>query len=320
MADKPEVFLFAGPGLSTQANTDGLLSNFIPQEIEYLVIPEKIGRSKKGLMTVWNWISGEFSDAPDAVEQVTDMAVALRDAVADDSVGKVTLVLLWGEDGDQECRDLLTLATELGVPVKDLTDGLDDLEFSEGPEDTPADPEPQAPRAGRRSRRAAAPEEPKPAEEPSEPRRRGRARTQPAVSPAVLDALENGVAVNDEVSAEVTKDLPGLGKGFPVTIPELAAFVDARISIHLFNAAKAAGLQIAVTPVLDEPKAPAAGSGRGRPRSDGTPAQPDPHKDEQAFYVKDDEYRRRGRGKPPAGYDVVWLTAAQCEELGLEFG
>jgi hypothetical protein len=319
MTDKPGVWLFAGPGDSTQANTDALLGQFVPQEIDYIVIPEKIARSQKGLMTVWNWLAQEFDES--SIDRVPDIGAALREAAA---ASGATLVLLWGEDGNQECRDLLALATELSVPVKDLTDGMDDLEFASDEPGPPApDPEPEVParRAGRGTRRSAAAEPAAPAEavsapdpKPEVPARRGRPRN---VLPPADELVESGSVSDEAISAQVDKDIAAdesfvsvLGDGFPHTIEELAAFVDARLSIHLYNLAK----------TLGEPPAPVSA---GRPRKDGSPAQPNEHKDEKPFYTDGaGRYQRRGRGKAPgwAESEVVWLTADQAETLGLEFG
>jgi hypothetical protein len=72
-------------------------------------------------------------------------------------------------------------------------------------------------------------------------------------------------------------------------------------------------------PVVTEEPAPAAPkrSGRGgRPRKDGSPAQPQT----KSYLVDEDgEYSKRGRGKPRTGSKVVDLTKAEAEDLGLEW-
>lgn len=60
--------------------------------------------------------------------------------------------------------------------------------------------------------------------------------------------------------------------------------------------------------------------GGGRPRKDGTPAQPRTEEDLAVAYIKDAAgyYRKRGRGRPRRGEEIVMLTPTQIEELGLE--
>ena len=91
------------------------------------------------------------------VDEVANVNKALIDTLVSSNADEKYLVLLWGEEGDEDSENLATLAELKKIPIKDLTAGLDDLQFSDDAEEEP---------------------EPEPAPEPERPRRRGRGRAE----------------------------------------------------------------------------------------------------------------------------------------------
>ena len=302
MTDKDWVVAFAGPGDTTEENVKTLLDHWLPSGVAEVIIPERVPRACKGLKTTVAWLSDEFGDG--ALTKTKDIVAELKEAVADDDV-ETYLVLLWGDEGDPDSEALLSAATDLGIPVKDLTAGLDDVQFDDTP---PADPEPEPPKRERKTRgRSKEPDAPSaeaasgahkrhPATKAQEeangdaPKTRGKPR-QPAT--IVADTHEDPPWEEDGTRSPAVVDLPnatiGVG-GNPVTFADLAK------ALHDF----------ADTLV---PKTP------GRPRADGTPAQPRGPKT-TAYLLKDGEYTKRGRGRPsPDEGETVWLTDEEIASL-----
>lgn len=179
----PKVIAFAGPGDSTIDNTTDLLNDFlgfkdgeVPEDDDTLIyFPATKDHLSKGLESVIDWTdnlelaynavtNGESSKAIDSVlkyaeeiSEVKNVNQALIEALRDTEDHDPYLILLYGEDGDENAEILLDLASTYGIKVLDLTAGLDDLAF----EEEEATPEP----------------EPEPEKKPEEaPRRRGRTR------------------------------------------------------------------------------------------------------------------------------------------------
>lgn len=115
-------------------------------------------------------------DAATVIE-ATNVNKALVDALVESKADEKYLVLLWGEDGDEEAETLATLAELKSIPIKDLTAALDDLQFKDDGEEEEPEPEPvpeEKPARGRRGQRRSEKTE-EPAEEEAPKRgRRGR--------------------------------------------------------------------------------------------------------------------------------------------------
>jgi hypothetical protein len=162
--------VLAGDADADERNVDKLLDDWLPTDAEVKAwLPEKLGRSQKGLKKTLTWLEDQaiipsrWEAGQDPVEHLT----RARDAGHD-----VYLVLLWGDDGDDTARELFEKAHVAGIPVKDLSGALDDLRYEED-EAPPAQlqAEPEKP-ARRRRGSASTPAADKPAEastEPSEP-------------------------------------------------------------------------------------------------------------------------------------------------------
>lgn len=199
---KPKVLAFAGPGDSTLENTTALLNDFLgwgndgPTDDQYddaiLLFPLTDDHLSEGLKGVLEW-ADEYELAFDAVtdgsstdrtvkkylklaenthenSSVNNTVIDVLKAEAEDNDAEPFLILLWGEEGDENSEILLDLATSHGIKALDLSAGLDDIAFGDeevAEEPAPApepEPEPEPEKPARRSRRTAVKEEP--AEEP----------------------------------------------------------------------------------------------------------------------------------------------------------
>jgi hypothetical protein len=303
------VVVFAGPGDASEELVKAELDDFLPDDVEAVVVPSQIGRKQKGLKNVLAYLEDEFGE--DGVERTDDLLKELTDAK------NGVLVLLWGPDGDPETSELLEKALDAKIPCKDLTDGMDDITFKDEEAEPPApEPEPEPQRRTRRTRSSASSGDAKPAEERTKPqadekdeaprRTRTRGKPRPADEPGGEAASDTGDITTKEPARIITEGVtPGIiiepTPGMPKTVEELCAFVDARIAKHLYDLAK----QIS----SGERKSP------GRPRSDGSPAQP--RGEETATYIEldDGKYRKRGKGRPRPGQKTVELTAAEVTKL-----
>lgn len=305
MTDKDWVVAFAGPGETTEENVKVLLDRWLPQGVAEVIVPERVPRACKGLKTTVSWLTEEFGE--DALTRTKDIIGELKEAKADDEV-ETYLVLLWGDEGDPDSEALLSAATDLGIPVKDLTAGLDDVQFEEDP---PApDPDPEPPKRERKTRgKSREKDEPSveaasgthkrhPATARQEeangdvPRTRGKPR-------AVAADIDKGAAGQVDPPWDEDPSVPDV-KAPAVIVADTApvTFADLAKAFHDF----------ADTLV---PKTP------GRPHKDGTPAQPRGPKT-TAYLLKDGEYTKRGRGRPsPDEGETVWLTDEEISDLGL---
>jgi hypothetical protein len=311
------VVAFAGSGDTTLENATALLNNWITDDtgIKDFYVPAKINkRSEKGLANVVSYLTEtweEFQTAP--VGEFIDILVSNLA----NGLDAYLVVIIGDGPPDDITADLVEAALEAGIPVKDLAAGLDDItETGEDTTETVA-PEPQepAPATTRRRRTGSTPEASKPAEAVSEPsvdgngprpKRRGQPRSDPAYDKQTDGNLRDitGSPVPDDPWKE---DLPGGvptrttasgGPGEAVTRattagveaaaatlmpgPDISAEVRAALAEAFFAAAQALSGQ-AVT---------------------GAPAGP------TTAYIKseDGSLRKRGRGKPKTGEEVVFLT------------
>lgn len=347
--EQDRTYVFAGPGLVTTENVEALLNsgpNKLPAHVAAIVLPTKIPRDHKGLKVVDAWLQSEYNFGPEGVERVDDLDHFLAAPPEDLADTQLYLVVLWGEDGDEDTERLVRIAAELEIPVKDLTAGMDDVLFEDKPEPEP-EPEPTPARRSRRTRASvedpealkgrahvgqgppAVTEKPKhvmatPAEvadAPAKPARRGRPRAANVTGPevpedhsetppwkeddpktAVNRATKAGVEAAEAAANQdggVADVLPDHGS-IRITdelVAELEAFVDSRVA-ELFA-------QFAKSLVPQSP---------GRPRKDGTPAQPKTEPDKVALLLDDDgNYTRRGRGRPDKDHEVVWVPEDEVE-------
>lgn len=291
---------------------------------------------------------GDYKDPEDGflladAGQITKKAnvnKGLIDALVETEADERYLVLLWGEEGDENAENMMTYAEVKEIPVKDLSDGLDDLRFGDDEVEETPEPEPEpepepAPRA-RRGRRGAV-EEPEAKEPESEPEKPARARR--GRKEATLEAEETPL----EEKAEVVEE----NKPEPVVEEKVRFYGPNNIrraletafahfhAVDQSNAAKNLALEVRLSPITallsdalhdleqeegkqgvpaekEEQPVEAPKRGRGRPRE--TPVE-----EVTTGYLKTKEepftYRKAGRGRPPRGYVKVDLTPAQVAEI-----
>lgn len=242
MATRSITLAFAGSADSTLENTKDLLGDFLnfegedadgfpvlPEELDLQVVLPLTPDMGNGLLSVFDWT--EYADLgygllvdetvdkkrkknsneetalkyaegdPVVVPNVNPaMIEALREAK---EAGRETyLVLLWGEEGDENSETLLDLADSFGIPALDLTAGLDDLKFTDEDPVEESTPEPEP--------------EPEPAPEPA--RTRGRRRSleveetpleeKPEPETPKLDALVAETPAWEEPAAEPEVQTP----------------------------------------------------------------------------------------------------------------
>jgi hypothetical protein len=235
----PITIAFAGPGLSTPANTADLLNDWLgfgepdedgfyaPSDREVTLILPITTESleSEGLQNVLDWSEKaelpfiavtdgskgrkvtRLLDEADSTHQVTNVESKII-SLLKDVEGEAVLVALWGDEGDEFTERLLSLADEAGIPAKDLTAGLDDLTF--GPDDAAApaaEPEPEPT------------PEPEPDPEAAPRRRRGR-----AAAPASDEAVEEEKPLTEEdVKPEVIPDVAAVRKRGSDTLKASAA-------------------------------------------------------------------------------------------------
>ncbi len=310
-------YIFTGPGGTEDAkfaeNVRVNLDRDLPEHVAAVVLPTKIPRDYAGLKVVRSWLTNTANFGPDGVDEVDDLTEFIQHP-GDLADTQLCLVVLWGEEGDAETEALVRLATDLGIPVKDLTAGMDDVIFEDTP---PAEPEPETPKRTRRTRGASADnivppkEDPKetPPGVPSPPTRRGKPRaanvTGPVVPedtnpepPFVVDPGEQ-VAKATQAGVDAAKAVkPSTVRVTDELVAELEAFVDARVAQLFADFAKSL-----------VPSSP------GRPRRDGTPAQPKTEAEQVALVCNaDGTYSRRGRGRPDPTATIVYVDPDEVDE------
>lgn len=350
-------------------------------DLPYLVILED-GATEKG------FVKKTLADADGAdIKGVPAGTVgqALLEALADEMANDVEtyLVLLYGDDEDgpgEVIEDLLEAALDQGIPVKDLTEGLDDIKFAEedptdvarGLHDDPEpEPEPEPEKPARRRGRAKA-EEQAVAEEPlEEPAKVSADEARAAAKRAKEEGEARKAEVLAKTNANLTEDLPhdrhsqtSLQAGYVSILAEdLTSILEVvKYATAYFGAEDTTNAAVNLAPevqyrpltralaevqenlgailsqetpseaagstetaekapeVPQEPEAAAAPrKSRGRPRADGTPAQPkDPNEPTiTVFEDEDGNLTKAGRGRPPKGQKRTKITEAQAREEGL---
>lgn len=126
MADQPWSVAFAGSGDTSEENVKALLDDWLPPELQHLTVPNRIGRSQKGLKNVKAWLDAEvgedaLSTAP--AEELADVLLGHREEGSE-----VYLVFVPGEwDEESAEAKLVRKCIAEQIPVKDLAEGLDDF-------------------------------------------------------------------------------------------------------------------------------------------------------------------------------------------------
>jgi hypothetical protein len=299
------VIAFAGSGDTTLANAAALLDDQLltdDRKIKDFIVPSKITKSQPGLENVVGYLTTNFDGFKTV--PLADYVDVLTNARAD---GHETclVVIIGDEPPDDVTADLVEAAFEAGIPVKDLAAGLDDLVSSaEDTEQVPDEPQRPAETTGRRRRTTSTPEGVTPAAATSEPsggtrpKRRGQPRTTPATAegppwePEQGGEDEIGRRVDDAIASETRH----------TRTDRQASGGDAQALI-------AAELRALMVTALSG--AVAALTGEAAHAQDLTTA-----------YIKDadGQLRKRGRGKPRRGEEVVFLTRREetvAEEKGL---
>lgn len=240
----------------------------------------------------------------------------------------VALIVAWGEAGDDYTEMLVDLAMAKEIPVLDINAGLDDaqpkleeLVFGSGKPEP--EPEPEKPRR-RRTAKTAEPEEKVEATEPDEepkPSRRGRPRKVAETAPEATAAAES-----TSVEQDVAKGRQAAQK--PVSADDDVIRGALRAAAHFVTAhdamaaamngsddVKSSTLSTMLAEALEAYQPPVPKG--GRPRKDGTPAQP---RTPEARAVKewqneDGEWIKAGRGRLPKGVHTRTVDPKTAEVL-----
>jgi hypothetical protein len=302
MASDPQwVIAFAGSGDSTLDNTRDALNNWITDDtdVKTFIVPAKISkRSQKGLANVVSYLTEDWEDFDTAPEG--DIIDLLTDARTNGREPYLVVIVGDGVEADDVTADLIERALEEEIPVKDLAAGLDDYDPPEPEITEPVAPAPEEPAAAttRRKRTTTTP----PADETAEtvsatrPKRRGTPRAAEPEAPAKdeplpwePDAVTDAGKIVDEV-LEVKAPVPASSTDDVRRM--IREEVRSALADVLTGGLNMLGVQI--VPV-DAPK---------------------------TAYIKSEDgtLRKRGRGKPGTGQEVVFLTdqeVAAKEEKGL---
>lgn len=246
---------------------------------------------------------------------------------------QAVLIVAWGDDGDANTEVLVDLAKAKDLRVLDITAGLDDKPSMEdlnfGDEEEP-EPKPEP----RRRRTAKDQDDEQPAEEEEKPRPRRGAPRKAAETPSEPTEKAEPESVEAEVSharqkAEKAAEAPEeddvvlsalkasrwLAKSLDASHAAMTGRdepVDSELTRQLERAIK---LQIGQQIVKEKPESAEAEPDKparrpGRPRSDGSPAQPRSAKQRgvKEWFDKDQgedgEWVRAGRGRLPKDVEV----------------
>jgi hypothetical protein len=338
MTETPEqdwTVVFAGPGEVTAENVKVNLERWLPEHVAAVVLPTKIPRDHKGLKVVDAWLSHKDNFGPDGVDRVEDLNHFLVAPPLDLADTQLYLVVLWGEEGDEETEALVRIAAELEIPTKDLTAGMDDVLFEDKPE---PEPEPE-PTPARRSRRTRDSDTIKPgdvvngvtvtrvehvmatpAEAAAAPKRRGTPRAANVTGPVVPEDTETTppwkeddpkTAVDRATLAGITAAVlraanqdGGVADVLPVV--EVAGLGGQDILNDMIDAR--------IAQVFAEFARKLSHAGPGRPRNDGSPAQPRTDAEKVALLLHDDgTYTKRGRGRPAPDQEIVYVDPEEVD-------
>lgn len=323
------IIAFAGDGVTTVENARAVLNNWLPETVEVpeIFVPENIkARTQKGLAAVVTYLTEDWADedsdedpyssvpAGELVQYLIDHEAAEAD--------RYLIVILGDAEPDETTASLIAAARAADIPVLDLAAGLDEYTADEDTEETPAAaPEPEPARGARRRRGAAAEE---PAAAPETPARasrtRGKPRTTEEVSEIGTKALDSLAEKRAEAAAAEGKPpFDGPYKGALVTAEPAFTLDDIRLVFREELAALLYGALSGINggQVIAAANARAASDAPSRPAPESAEGADGP----TAAYIKaeDGKLRKRGRGKPRAGEEEVWLTASQAEAKGLPF-
>lgn len=352
---------FAGPGKVSDNNIKDLLKDYLgfgeedkkglptfADDVDEVrvVIPASQAMLTPTVERLWEWTDA-YADLPyeviykgdaDDIDVLLDRAeeaIKSRNVVAtmvDRLIeGKkdgyeVSVIVAWGETGDDDTEMLVDLALAKELAVKGLDQGMDDLHFGSEAEPEP-EPEPEKPtRRTRRSAAEAPPEEAvEDAVEAEKPRRRrGTPRKTAETAPEAAEAVQE-----ESVEAEVSharQRAQTAPEDAPVHVGDdivLEALLRARALVTGLDAAHAAmtgrdepvacelyrllgrAIDKHTTPVNAEPSEDTSPRG-GRPRADGTPARKRTaqQKGVKEFQNEDGDWIRAGRGRLPKDVPV----------------
>lgn len=257
-------------------------------------------------------------DEADELIEARNVATAMieRLVTAKKNGDEARLIVAWGDDGDDHTEMLIELASVKDIKVLDLTKGLDDLQI-EGSE---PDPEPERPT---RRRRTAEPEEAvaveeEPAEE-AKPTRRGKPRKAAETAPAAAEATDSGSLDEDVARGRQAAQKAAQPSGDDVVRRALLAaahFVAAQDTLYaarnVAEVIEPSPLSLLLAEAVEayepssdgaRPEPAAAKSAGGRPRRDGSPAQPRSPEGRaiKEWLNEDGEWVKAGRGRLPKG-------------------
>lgn len=248
---------------------------------------------------------------------------------ADEEGFETWLVLLWGDDenGDDHAETLLDLASTYEIRALDLTKGLEDIAFAAEDEPLDKEPEPEKPKRSKRKPREELRQDDEPlADEPVEDVKTAYAAGQKGVT-AEPGSLEEDVAQakakRDKAEPETKVDA---ALGIVAKALEVLQLTDrTNALLNVAGRVEYRPLTVALGEALETLQerlsAPQSGVGakpdpspsddaekprrsRGRPRKDGTAAQPRSPEEKAVKEIWDDDEQdwvRAGRGRIPKG-------------------
>jgi len=333
----------AGSGTTSYENVRDLLNDFVSpygDDVTF-IIPVTESHVNESLLLVMDWLDEEnwdykvvtdkgtlMSKDPDiqrilqtsesdalVATNVNKKVVGLLSEITERNAKGANLILLWGDDEEVDANSeiLLDLATAKSVPVLDLTQGLDDLTFSDETADADVDEEPDPePEPEKPVRQEPLVAEDEPLDETPEPEPQTQTQTEPETEPEekappeaepepefappsddTLSEMETFFATSKEETPEqkaVKKQLRYYAMAYASQVGgylpegrERSLFLT-KVQESLLWALESAGKsQFSVQVVEDETEGPqepqeapqeAPARGRGRPRKDGSPAKP----------------------------------------------
>lgn len=346
---KERLVAFAGSGKATPANVQSLLDNWLttsknlkdgePQytEIKDFYVPDKIlQRKQPGLSNVVAYLTKFWGDEDEdafRTAPLSDFVSILSQSAGDDA--EPFLIIIAGDEGaDDETADLVEAALEADITVLDLAAGLDNVTADEDApaEEAPAEPESPA-EAPKRRRRVTAPpdatEAPGAAEATTAPRakRRGTPRTtaeNETRATATLDDLAE-VTGKKHKNDDIVGCFGASSNDPPFEPPYKGAEKDTTDAVNAVFETVDEGARRALEGISESVvRKVIVAALRGALAALEAPVDeqlPPAHANEPTTaYIEgeDGELRKRGRGKPKTGEEVIYLTPAEEKKRGLK--
>lgn len=283
------VLVFAGSGDIDSENMEVLLEEHLPEALSYPpVIEADIAEDYTGLLQVSGWLDSQFGKAD--VERVPSALKYIRDL---DTAEKIFLIVLWGNGGDAATEKLIDTASRKNVPVLDLADGLDEVQFDNSTASASRIP------GSKHTRRATA--------------KTPAAEAVPETSGSDGPPWDTGSEIADNTELQLTELLAVACEG---AARALRAQLRATRKSHL---APVPALPVQADSRLADDTAESTPS--SAPRSSRKPAAPPGTRAWLQNPDNPDQYEFKGRGRPRdemRNWNIVYLTSQDEKKFGLK--